>query len=116
MKTTGKMPGHATSPTSSGGRSTPRSRTSSSAVLQATYEGSLDMPELEGTRGLEDILAGHQAAGLFVPERWRLGRIARRARGRGRAAPDRGPRAATPGRSSTWASLPPPAAAGWAAP
>ena len=46
------------------------------AVLQATYEGSLDMPELEGTRGLEDILASHQAAGLFVPERWRLGRIA----------------------------------------
>ncbi len=43
------------------------------AVLQATYTGSLDMPELEGTRGLEDILAGHQAAGLFVPERWRLG-------------------------------------------
>jgi mycothiol synthase len=45
------------------------------AVLQATYTGSLDMPELEGTRGLEDILAGHQAAGLFVPERWRLGRV-----------------------------------------
>jgi mycothiol synthase len=44
-------------------------------VLQATYEGSLDMPELEGTRGLEDILAGHQASGLFVPDRWRLGTI-----------------------------------------
>lgn len=43
------------------------------AVLQATYEGSLDMPELEGTRSLEDILAGHQAAGLFVPARWQLG-------------------------------------------
>jgi ribosomal protein S18 acetylase RimI-like enzyme len=45
------------------------------AVLQATYTGSLDMPELEGTRGLDDILAGHQAAGLFAPGRWRLGRI-----------------------------------------
>jgi mycothiol synthase len=44
-------------------------------VLQATYVGSLDMPELEGARGLEDILAGHQATGLFVPELWRLGRI-----------------------------------------
>jgi mycothiol synthase len=44
-------------------------------VLQATYVGSLDMPELESARGLEDILAGHQAAGLFVPELWRLGRI-----------------------------------------
>ncbi|MGP0062037.1 MAG: GNAT family N-acetyltransferase [Isosphaeraceae bacterium] len=44
-------------------------------VLQATYAGSLDMPELEGTRGLDDILDGHRAAGLFVPDRWRLGRI-----------------------------------------
>jgi mycothiol synthase len=46
------------------------------AVLEATYSGSLDMPELEGTRGLDDILDGHRAAGLFVPEHWRLGRIA----------------------------------------
>lgn len=45
------------------------------AVLQATYTGSLDMPELEGTRGLDDILDGHRAAGLFVPERWQVGRI-----------------------------------------
>ena len=45
------------------------------AVLQATYTGSLDMPELEGTRGLDDILDGHRAAGLFIPERWRVGRI-----------------------------------------
>ena len=45
-------------------------------VLQATYVGSLDMPELEGARGLEDILAGHRAAGLFVPGRWQLGRLA----------------------------------------
>jgi ribosomal protein S18 acetylase RimI-like enzyme len=44
-------------------------------VLQATYEGSLDMPELEGARGLEDILAGHRAAGLFEPGRWQLGRL-----------------------------------------
>lgn len=45
------------------------------AILQATYTGSLDMPELEGTRTLEDILAGHQAAGQFLPERWQIGRI-----------------------------------------
>lgn len=44
-------------------------------VLLATYEGTLDMPELEGARGLEDILAGHRAAGLFSPERWQLGRL-----------------------------------------
>jgi ribosomal protein S18 acetylase RimI-like enzyme len=45
------------------------------AVLQATYVGSLDMPELEGVRGLDDILGGHRAAGVFVPGRWRLGRL-----------------------------------------
>ena len=45
------------------------------AVLQATYSGSLDMPELEGTRSLDDVMEGHRAAGLFVPERWRLGRV-----------------------------------------
>ncbi|HZW31075.1 MAG TPA: GNAT family N-acetyltransferase [Isosphaeraceae bacterium] len=45
------------------------------AVLEATYQGSLDMPELEGTRGLEDILDGHRGAGLFAPGHWQLGRI-----------------------------------------
>ena len=44
-------------------------------VLEATYEGSLDMPELEGVRSLDDILAGHRAAGRFRPELWRLGRV-----------------------------------------
>jgi ribosomal protein S18 acetylase RimI-like enzyme len=45
------------------------------SVLQATYADSLDMPELEGARSLDDILESHRAAGRFVPERWRLGRI-----------------------------------------
>lgn len=45
-------------------------------VLHATYEGSLDMPELEGTRGLDEILEGHRAAGRFDAARWRLGRLA----------------------------------------
>jgi mycothiol synthase len=45
-------------------------------ALQATYLGSLDMPELSGTRGLDDILEGHRAAGRFVPELWQLGRVA----------------------------------------
>jgi ribosomal protein S18 acetylase RimI-like enzyme len=44
-------------------------------VLQETYAGSLDMPELEGLRSLDDILAGHRAAGRFVPERWRVGHV-----------------------------------------
>ncbi|MGO9471266.1 MAG: GNAT family N-acetyltransferase [Isosphaeraceae bacterium] len=45
------------------------------SVLLATYQGSLDMPELEGARELDDILQGHRSAGRFVPERWQLGRI-----------------------------------------
>ena len=61
--------------TSTGGRSTPSIEAEFREVLQATYVGSLDMPELEGARGLEDILAGHRAAGLFVPGRWQLGRV-----------------------------------------
>ncbi len=45
------------------------------SVLQATYAGSLDMPELEGARALDDILESYRAAGRFVAERWRLGRV-----------------------------------------
>ncbi len=45
------------------------------AALQATYIDSLDMPELEGIRSLDDILASHCAAGRFAAERWRLGRV-----------------------------------------
>jgi mycothiol synthase len=45
------------------------------SVLQATYEGSLDMPELEGARALDDVIAGHRAAGCFMAERWQLGRL-----------------------------------------
>jgi ribosomal protein S18 acetylase RimI-like enzyme len=45
------------------------------SVLQATYQGSLDMPELEGARALDDIIDGHRAAGRFVADRWQLGRI-----------------------------------------
>ena len=37
--------------------------------------GSLDMPELEGARALDDILESHRAAGRFVAERWQLGRV-----------------------------------------
>ncbi len=44
-------------------------------TLAATYVGSLDMPELEGVRSMEEILQGHRGAGRYDPERWRLGRI-----------------------------------------
>ena len=45
------------------------------ALLQATYASSLDMPELEGIRSLDDVIAGHRATGRFVPQRWRLGQV-----------------------------------------
>jgi mycothiol synthase len=44
-------------------------------VLQATYIGSLDMPELEGLRSLDDILASHREGGRFQPDRWHVGHL-----------------------------------------
>jgi GNAT superfamily N-acetyltransferase len=46
------------------------------AVLHDTYCGSLDMPELEGLRSLDDVIASHRAGGRFVPERWLVGNVA----------------------------------------
>lgn len=45
------------------------------AVVRQTYLESLDMPELEGVRSLDDVLAGQRAAGRFHPDRWQLGRL-----------------------------------------
>lgn len=45
------------------------------AVLVATYARSLDMPELEGVRSLDDVLASHRATGRFDPSLWQLGRV-----------------------------------------
>jgi GNAT superfamily N-acetyltransferase len=44
-------------------------------VLQSTYINSLDMPELEGLRSLDDVLASHKACGRFVADRWRVGQV-----------------------------------------
>ncbi len=44
-------------------------------MLRASYTSSLDMPELEGARSLDDILESHRATGRFVPDRWRLGQV-----------------------------------------
>jgi mycothiol synthase len=45
------------------------------AVLHNTYVGSLDMPELEGTRSLDDILEGYRATGRFAASTWCLGQV-----------------------------------------
>ena len=39
-------------------------------VIEATYEGSLDCPRLSGARRIEDVIAGHEAGGLYRPQSW----------------------------------------------
>lgn len=39
-------------------------------VIAATYEGSCDCPKLRGVRPMDQIIAGHKASGLFVPQSW----------------------------------------------
>src|SRR5437660_4997313 len=41
-------------------------------VLQQTYEGTLDCPELCGARTIDEILAGHRGEGKFDPAYWWL--------------------------------------------
>ena len=44
-------------------------------TLLATYEDSLDCPELTGLRPVEDIIAAHQSSGVFDPALWELLRV-----------------------------------------
>lgn len=41
-------------------------------AIHETYENSLDCPGLNGVREMEDVIAGHRAAGEFDPTLWRL--------------------------------------------
>ena len=41
-------------------------------TLERTYEGTLDIPELNGRRSIEEVIAGHQGQGKFRPEFWCL--------------------------------------------
>src|SRR5262249_21380371 len=43
-----------------------------SATLERTYTGTLDCPELNGGRTMDEILAGHRGQGKFDPELWWL--------------------------------------------
>jgi ribosomal protein S18 acetylase RimI-like enzyme len=43
-------------------------------TLLRTYDGTLDCPELDGSREVEEIVLGHQAQGHFDPGRWWLAR------------------------------------------
>lgn len=42
------------------------------STIQASYADSLDCPALDGLRDIEDVLAGHKAAGIFRPDLWTL--------------------------------------------
>jgi len=42
------------------------------SVIKASYEKTLDCPELEGRRRMEDVLAGHRGSGVFRPDLWFL--------------------------------------------
>jgi mycothiol synthase len=48
------------------------SRTAFSRLVEQTYVGSLDCPGLTGLRDIDDIIAGHQAAGRFSSHRWQM--------------------------------------------
>ena len=39
-------------------------------TLQRTYENTLDCPELNGSRGVEQVIAGHRPPGPFNPDHW----------------------------------------------
>lgn len=40
------------------------------AVVEATYEGTLDCPAVNGIRSIEDVLVGYRATGIYNPQGW----------------------------------------------
>ncbi len=42
------------------------------ATLEETYAGTLDCPELNGRRSIDEIIAGHRGQGRFDPDFWWL--------------------------------------------
>jgi ribosomal protein S18 acetylase RimI-like enzyme len=44
------------------------------AIVEQTYEGSLDCPQFDKLRNIEDILAGYRAVGRFDPGLWMIAR------------------------------------------
>jgi ribosomal protein S18 acetylase RimI-like enzyme len=43
-------------------------------VLERTYEGTEDCPEVNGVRSIDEVLEGHRAQGVHEPARWWLAR------------------------------------------
>ena len=42
------------------------------STIAASYIDSLDCPELESLRDIEDVILGHKAAGIFAPDCWKV--------------------------------------------
>ena len=42
------------------------------AALAASYEGTLDCPEVNGLRTIDEVIVGHQAQGRYDPSTWWL--------------------------------------------
>lgn len=53
----------------------PATRAEFAATLRATYQDSLDFPELTGLRPMEDILLAHQSSGGFHNDLWEIARL-----------------------------------------
>lgn len=48
----------------------PSDRPRLAALVEATYVGTLDCPQLDGTRDMDDVITGYQATGQFDPGKW----------------------------------------------
>ena len=48
----------------------PAERQRLARVVEATYIDTLDCPQLDGTRDIDDVITGYQATGEFDPEKW----------------------------------------------
>jgi ribosomal protein S18 acetylase RimI-like enzyme len=46
------------------------------ALIERTYDGTLDCTALNGVREVENVVTGYQATGLFRPENWMIARAA----------------------------------------
>ena len=47
-------------------------------LVERTYVGTRDCPQLSGTRSIQEVLAGYRATGSFHPSRWSIARDAGR--------------------------------------
>lgn len=45
-------------------------------TLRQTYEGTLDCPEINGVRSIDEVIEGYRSRGRFDPRRWWLARAA----------------------------------------